>query len=51
MLPADGRVTGLSMLFTLSMAMGILRERTGGIVAPITVHALFNAVNVAVALS
>jgi membrane protease YdiL (CAAX protease family) len=38
MLPADGRVTGLSMLFTLSMAMGILRERTGGIVAPITVQ-------------
>jgi hypothetical protein len=33
------------------MALGILRERTGGLAAPIALHALFNAANVAIALA
>ena len=50
-IPADGRIAGLAMLFVLACALGILRERTGGLVAPITLHALFNAANVAIALA
>ena len=49
--PAEGRAAGLAMLFTLALALGILRERTGGIIAPIALHALFNAANVALALA
>ena len=30
-------------LFVLSLVLGILYDRTGGLVAPITLHALFNA--------
>ena len=47
----DGRVVGLSMLLALALGLGILRERTGSVVAPVVVHAIFNAANVAIALS
>lgn len=49
-IPADGRATGLVMLVILSIALGILRDRTGGILAPAIAHGLFNALNVAMAL-
>lgn len=46
----DGRATGLAMLLVLALALGIVRERTGSVLAPIVLHALFNAANVAIAL-
>lgn len=49
-IPADGRATGLAMLVLLSVALGILRERTGGFLAPAVAHAIFNGLNVAMAL-
>jgi membrane protease YdiL (CAAX protease family) len=39
------------MLFILGFALSVLRERTGGIVAPAILHGLFNGANVALALS
>ncbi len=50
-LPPDGRVSGLAMLLVLSVALGVLRERTGGFLAPAVAHAIFNALNVALALA
>jgi len=50
MLAPEGRATGLAMLALLGFALGILRERTGGLLAPIVLHALFNLMNVAFAL-
>lgn len=47
----EGRAAGLSMIAVLAVGLGILRERTGSVTAPIAVHALFNAVNVAIALA
>lgn len=44
----EGRATGLAMLMVLGVALGILRERTGGITASVLLHALFNALNVAI---
>jgi membrane protease YdiL (CAAX protease family) len=49
-LAPEGRAVGLTMLVTLGFALGLLRERTGGILAPVLVHALFNAANVAMTL-
>ena len=49
-LAPEGRVVGLSMLVALALGLGILRERTGSVRAPIVVHALFNALNVALTL-
>ncbi len=49
-IPADGRATGLAMLLFLSIALGVLRERTGGFLAPAVAHAIFNGLNVAMAL-
>jgi membrane protease YdiL (CAAX protease family) len=49
-IPADGRATGLAMLVLLSVALGVLRERTGGFLAPAVAHAIFNGLNVAMAL-
>jgi len=49
-LAPEGRVVGLSMLVALALGLGILRERTGSVIAPIVVHALFNALNVALTL-
>lgn len=50
-IPPDGRAVGLSMLVALSLALGVLRERTGSILAPLALHAAFNALNVLVALA
>lgn len=41
----------LATLFALSLALGVLMERTGRLWAPILVHALFNAMNVGMALA
>lgn len=49
-IPPDGRPAGLAMLVVLSMALGILRERTGSLAAPIALHGAFNALNVGLAL-
>ena len=51
MIPPEGRVAGLSMLVALGFALGVLRERTGGILAPTVLHAAFNALNVAITLA
>jgi ABC-2 type transport system permease protein len=37
-------------LFTLSLALGWVYERTGRLTAPIVMHALFNAANLGLAL-
>ncbi|MFZ9915533.1 MAG: CPBP family intramembrane glutamic endopeptidase [Phycisphaerales bacterium] len=50
-LSPDGRITGLTMLFLLGTALGLLREHTGGILAPAVAHGLFNAANVGLAMS
>ncbi len=50
-IPPDGRAAGLPMLVTLGFALGLLRERTGGILAPAVLHAAFNAWNVAITLA
>lgn len=42
----SGAWSALPALFVLGLALGILYERTGRLAAPITAHALFNAVNV-----
>lgn len=48
-IPESGLAAALSGLFALSIGLGILRERTGSLVAPAVAHALFNLVNVIVA--
>jgi membrane protease YdiL (CAAX protease family) len=48
-IPETGLAAALSGLFALSIGLGILRERTGSLVAPAVAHALFNLVNVIVA--
>lgn len=50
-IPPEGRPAGLAMLAALGVALGALRERTGGILAPAVLHGLFNAANVALALA
>ena len=40
----------LPPLFTLSIGIGIAFERTRGLATPITMHVLFNAANIAVAI-
>lgn len=50
-IPPEGRAAGLPMLVTLGFALGLLRERTGGILAPVVLHAAFNAWNVAITLA
>lgn len=47
----EGRITAMAMLLLLGTAFGILRERTGGILAPAVAHGLFNAANVALAMA
>ncbi len=49
-LAPEARSAGLVMLFILGFALGVLRERTGGILAPAILHGLFNGANVALAL-
>jgi len=46
----DGLPAGLAMLAVLAIGLGILRERTGSLLAPVIVHALFNAFNVALTM-
>ncbi len=48
-LAPEGRIAGLAMLFVLGTILGVLRDRTGGILAPVLLHALFNAANVGIA--
>jgi membrane protease YdiL (CAAX protease family) len=48
-IPPDSLAGALAMLFVLAIVLGLLRERTGGLVAPIVAHALFNAANIALA--
>ncbi len=43
-------VHALPMLFVLSLVLGFVRERTGSLLAPIVVHALFNMANLAALL-
>ena len=50
-LAPEARSAGLVMLFILGFALSVLRERTGGIVAPAILHGLFNGANVALTLS
>jgi membrane protease YdiL (CAAX protease family) len=47
----EGRAAGLGMIAVLAVGLGVLRERTGSVTAPVLLHALFNAANVAIALS
>ena len=47
----DGRAAGLIMLFVLGIALGMLRERTGGVLASVVLHGVFNAANVALVLA
>jgi|LauGreDrversion4_2_1035121.scaffolds.fasta_scaffold24027_2 membrane protease YdiL (CAAX protease family) len=47
----EGRAAGLAMIAVLAVGLGVLRERTGSVTAPVLLHALFNAANVAIALS
>lgn len=42
---------GLIPLFTLGVIWGVLYERTGSLLPPILAHAVFNAANIALALS
>lgn len=42
---------GLAVLMVLSLGMGAAYERTGSLMVPITMHVLFNAGNVALALA
>lgn len=41
----------LPTLFVLSVVLGLVRERTGSLLAPIVVHAMFNAANLVAALA
>lgn len=41
-----GAMTGLAVL---SVALGMLRQRTGGLIAPIVAHSIFNVANLAMA--
>lgn len=50
-IPVDGRAAGLIMLFMLGIALGMLRERTGGVLASVVLHGVFNAANVALVLA
>lgn len=46
-LPEGSRVPGLVTLALLGVMLGYLYERTGRLAAPIAMHAIFNAVNLA----
>jgi membrane protease YdiL (CAAX protease family) len=50
-LPIEGRISALSGLFVLAIALGIIRERTGRLDACILAHALFNTFNLLLALA
>lgn len=50
-LPIEGRISALSGLLVLAIGLGILRERTGRLAPCILAHALFNALNLLLALT
>lgn len=50
-LVVGGEAGGLTVLFGLGVLFGVLAERSGGIVAPFTAHALFNAANLIIAMT
>ncbi len=43
-------VHALGVLFAVGVVLGVARERSGGLAAPIAIHGLFNATNVVVAV-
>lgn len=50
-LPEASRGSSLALLFGVSMVLGWSYERTGRLAAPIAGHALFNAINLGVAMA
>ncbi|MHC4975107.1 MAG: lysostaphin resistance A-like protein [Planctomycetota bacterium] len=50
-IPTSSWPVALPTLFLLSCVLGVVMERSGSILAPIVVHAMFNAMNLAVALA
>lgn len=50
-LVAGGEAGGLTVLFGLGVLFGVLAERSGGIVAPVVAHGLFNAANLIIAMT
>jgi membrane protease YdiL (CAAX protease family) len=50
-LPIEGRISALSGLLVLAIALGILRERTGRLTPCILAHALFNTFNLLLAIT
>jgi len=47
--PVESLAGAMASLFLLSVMLGLIRERTQGLIAPIVAHALFNAANLALA--
>ena len=50
-IPSGSFWPAASMLFSLSMLLGLLLARTGSVITTIVIHGLFNAANIAMALS
>lgn len=50
-IPAGSFWAAASLLFSLSVCLGLLFARTGSVVTPIVVHALFNAASILAALN
>lgn len=48
-IPQESVASAMTGLAVLSIALGLLRERTGGLVAPIVAHSLFNVLNLLLA--
>jgi membrane protease YdiL (CAAX protease family) len=48
-IPEGSRASALGGLLVLSLGLGLLRERTGGLVAPIVAHVAFNGANLLLA--
>lgn len=48
-IPEGSRASALGGLLVLSLGLGLLRERTGGLLAPIVAHAAFNGANLLLA--
>ena len=48
-IPSDALPSAMTGLAILSVSLGVLRERTGGLLAPMVAHSLFNVANLALA--
>lgn len=48
-IPEGSRASALGGLLVLSLGLGLLRERSGGLMAPIVAHAAFNGANLLLA--